>query len=139
PKWTFWLVVGIGLLANSRPFEGLLFALPLAIGLLIWIIRTSSYVHILAPTMAMSVLLFAWMAYFNYRGTGNPAEMPYTANFQQYHFVRPFIGTGMKPFPHYNNYEMAALFSNWEGEPGKLARSEEHTSELQSLAYLVCR
>src|SRR5687767_16040589 len=25
------------------------------------------------------------------------------------------------------------------GEPGGLGRSEEHTSELQSLAYLVCR
>src|SRR3989441_7505315 len=25
------------------------------------------------------------------------------------------------------------------GEPGGLERSEEHTSELQSLAYLVCR
>ena len=154
PKWTFWLVVGIGLLANSRPFEGLLFALPLAIGLLIWIIRTSSYVRILAPTMAMSVLLFAWMAYFNYRGTGNPAEMPYTANFQQYHFVRPFIGTGMKPFPHYNNYEMAALFSNWEGEPGKLATTaggilklektklrfyyREHFGPLLTLALIGC-
>src|SRR5205823_14744500 len=26
-----------------------------------------------------------------------------------------------------------------EGEPGQPRRSEEHTSELQSLAYLVCR
>src|SRR5687767_15668871 len=26
-----------------------------------------------------------------------------------------------------------------EGEPGGACRSEEHTSELQSLAYLVCR
>ena len=153
-KWTPLLVAGVGVLANSRPYEGLLFTLPLALGLLIWIIRTNSYTRVLAPTVAMSFLLFAWMAYFNYRGTGNPAQMPYTANFEQYHFVRPFIGTGMKPFPHYNNYQMAALFSNWEGTPGKLAQTaggilklektkfrfyyREHFGPLLTLALIGC-
>src|SRR2546423_6016802 len=31
------------------------------------------------------------------------------------------------------------LLPYWEGVPVDAARSEEHTSELQSLAYLVCR
>src|SRR5687767_15323227 len=29
--------------------------------------------------------------------------------------------------------------SECNGQPGRCSRSEEHTSELQSLAYLVCR
>ncbi|HVH86927.1 MAG TPA: hypothetical protein VM912_09390 [Terriglobales bacterium] len=153
-KWAPWLVLGVGLLANSRPYEGFLFALPLALGLLVWVVRTHTYIRILAPTMALGVILVGWMAYFNYRGTGRPTEMPYTANFEQYHFVRPFFGMGMKPFPHYNNYEMAALFSAWEGTPGRLARTwsgiqklektkfhfyyREHFAPLLTLALIGC-
>ena len=134
-KWTPLFVLGIGLLANSRPYEGLLFSLPLALGLVLWVIRTRSYTRILAPTMALSLMLVAWMAYFNYRGTGRVTEMPYTANFEQYHFVRPFFGTGMKPFPHYNNYQMAALFWNWEGTPGRLARSWSGIQKLEKTKF----
>jgi hypothetical protein len=135
PKWVPALVIGIGLLANSRPYEGFLFAAPLALGLLVWIIRTRTYIRVLAPALACSAVLFAWMAYYNYRGTGRPSEMPYTANFEQYHFVRPFIGTGMRPFPHYNNYQMAALFSNWEGTPGRMAETWSGIQKLETTKF----
>src|SRR5262245_62566628 len=35
--------------------------------------------------------------------------------------------------------EMTIHFSHWKIGPGNLIRSEEHTSELQSLRHLVCR
>src|SRR3989441_12857443 len=35
--------------------------------------------------------------------------------------------------------EIAAQSQSGEGSPDEVLRSEEHTSELQSLAYLVCR
>ena len=135
PKWVPWLILGVGILANSRPYEGFLFSLPLALGLLIWVVRTRSHIRILAPAAALTVVLAAWMAYFNYRGTGRATEMPYTANFEQYHFVRPFIGTGMKPFPHYNNYEMAALFWNWEGTPGRLAKTWSGVQKIEKTKF----
>ena len=134
-KWVPALVIGVGLLANSRPYEGFLFAAPLAVGLLVWVVRSGRYFRILAPTVALTAVLFAWMAYYNYRGTGRPAEMPYTANFEQYHFVRPFIGTGMRPFPHYNNYQMAALFANWEGKPGRMARTWSGIQKLEKTKF----
>ncbi|MFL6438968.1 MAG: hypothetical protein ACJ71Q_15420 [Terriglobales bacterium] len=134
-KWVPALVIGVGLLANSRPYEGFLFAAPLAVGLLVWVVRSGTYIRILAPTVALMAVLFAWMAYYNYRGTGRPAEMPYTANFDQYHFVRPFIGTGMRPFPHYNNYQMAALFATWEGQPGRMARSWSGIQKLEKAKF----
>lgn len=134
-KWVPLLVIGVGLLANSRPYEGFLFAIPLALGLLVWVFRTRAYVRVLAPTFALSAVLFAWMAYYNYRGTGRPTEMPYTANFEQYHFVRPFIGTGLRPFPHYHNYEMAALFSTWEGTPGKLGTTWSGIQKLERAKF----
>lgn len=135
PKWAPWLILGVGILANSRPYEGFLFSLPLALGLLIWVVRKRNYIRILAPAAALSVVLAVWMAYFNYRGTGRATEMPYTANFEQYHFVRPFIGTGMKPFPHYNNYQMAALFWNWEGTPGRLAKTWKGIQKLEKTKF----
>src|SRR2546425_9040960 len=41
---------------------------------------------------------------------------------------------------HFNLGVLAAIQGKWdEGESHLRRRSEEHTSELQSLAYLVCR
>jgi hypothetical protein len=134
-KWVPLFIIGIGLLANSRPFEGFLFAFPLALGLLVWVFRTRTYVTVLAPTMALAAALFAFMAYYNYRGTGKPTELPYTANFEQYHFVRPFIGAGMRPFPHYGNYQMAALFSSWEGVPGRMAQTWSGIQKLEKAKF----
>src|SRR2546425_2365942 len=48
--------------------------------------------------------------------------------------VTGFIG----PETHLDSFEM--ILANLQDQfMGKLLRSEEHTSELQSLAYLVCR
>src|SRR3712207_8543876 len=46
-----------------------------------------------------------------------------------YNFLDPHLQTERRT--------KAALL--WEGEPGDTRRSEEHTSELQSRQYLVCR
>src|SRR2546423_10148001 len=43
---------------------------------------------------------------------------------------------GVVPLLH---ARLAALPETWIPEEGRERRSEEHTSELQSLAYLVCR
>src|SRR5205823_9171655 len=36
-------------------------------------------------------------------------------------------------------FTLSVLYSSWMNSSCKKMRSEEHTSELQSLAYLVCR
>src|SRR2546425_11974706 len=43
-----------------------------------------------------------------------------------------------EPFPLYNNRGKGSARSLWMSS-SQINRSEEHTSELQSLAYLVCR
>jgi hypothetical protein len=154
PKWVPVLVVGVAMLANSRPYEGFLFSVPFAIGLLIWCARQRMFFPILVPAAASLAVVVAAMAYYNFRGTGNPTEMPYTANMQQYHFVRPFIGTGETSFPHYHHAVMAAMYRTWEGQPGKLEQSwkgirrientkwrfydKEHFAPLFLLALLGC-
>lgn len=117
------LVLGIALLANSRPFEGLMFAVPIGIAFLYWIYRTRLYFRVLAPTAALLALMVAGMAYYNYRSTGDAKEMPYVANYHQYHFVQPFLGMKELPEPNYRHYQMAKLFETWEGTPGKIERT----------------
>lgn len=123
PVYTVPLAVGVALLANSRPFEGFLFAVPIAVALLVWIYRTRSYGRVLVPAAALVGVVVAATAFYNYRSTGSATLMPYMANYHQYHYVRPFIGTGMGPEPHYRHYQMAKLFQNWEKPPGELAQS----------------
>src|SRR3712207_8507745 len=65
-------------------------------------------------------------------------------------FVNPFVGTGNSPLPDYlggnasgNTFPGATLpFGMVQFSPDTekgFGRSEEHTSELQSRQYLVCR
>lgn len=119
------LVIGVALLANSRPFEGTLFAVPIGVAFLYWIYRSRLYLRVLVPTAALLALLGAAMAYYNYRSTGNAREMPYVANYHQYHYVQPFLGMKELPKPDYRHYQMAKLFETWEGRPGKIQRTRK--------------
>jgi hypothetical protein len=79
------VVMGLGLavLANSRPFEGLVACLPAAVVLLVWTVRQLRrrprviLVRFLLPLLAVLALAGGWMGYYHYRVTGNPLVMPY--------------------------------------------------------------
>jgi len=119
----FLLVLGIALLANSRPYEGLLFAIPLAVGMGWWLHSSRAFSRVLVPALAMLAIVACSWSYYNYRSTGKPLLMPYAENFDEYHYVKPFIGTGITALPHYRHYEMARLYRDWEGVPEKLAET----------------
>jgi len=82
------------LLANNRPYEGLLLALPVVIGLGIKIIRTPRRTPLIQPLLCF-LLVFAsgigWMAYDNWRVTGNPLDLPYSEHYRQYPGSPPFV------------------------------------------------
>ena len=117
------VVIGVALLANTRPFEGFLFALPVAVALLAWIIRRREYVRVLLPAMALLAVMAAAMGYYNMRGTGSPLRMPYAANFEQYHYVPPLIGMKLKPVPEYHHADMALHYARLEEAQAPLAHS----------------
>jgi hypothetical protein len=77
------LAAGLFLMANTRPFEGLVVALPLA-GVLLWrLVRRPGPQQNRALLTTMLVLVLglaacaAWMAWYNYRVTGEPLRLPY--------------------------------------------------------------
>jgi hypothetical protein len=117
------LVIGVALLANTRPFEGFLFALPVAAALLAWIVKQRQYAKVLAPALVLLAIMAAAMGYYNMRGTGSPLKMPYVANYEQYHYVPPLIGMRMKPRPDYRNQDMALHYARLEETQARMAQT----------------
>jgi hypothetical protein len=103
------LAAGLAILANTRPYEGLLLAAVCLGYLTIALFRRRVGLARLTRSviLPMSMLLlpvFAWMGYYNYRVTGHPLEMPYTAYDKQYTVRSPLLWQReARPAPAYTN------------------------------------
>jgi hypothetical protein len=115
------LALGIAILATSRPFEGLAACIPAAGYLLLWILgktrtkddfRTRA-TQVLIPLLASMVLLVSFMAYYNWRLTGNPFLLPHVLNTEAYESARYFLWQGLKPPLHYRNPQFEGFFNGW--------------------------
>jgi hypothetical protein len=113
------LIMGFGLaiLANSRPFEGFLFSLPVGFSLAFWLWRhqTRSCLTRIALPLVL-VLGFAAVAtsYYCWRVTGNALEMPEALNRRTYAIAPLFLGQQLRPEPEYRNVEMRRFYAGWE-------------------------
>ena len=107
-----WLAVGLAILANGRPFEGLVASIPTAVILGIWFIRTKGENRILAlskvilPVVLVLILTAGWMGFYNYRVTGYPFCMPYQVHESTYGIVPAFLWQPLRPEPHFNHQIM---------------------------------
>jgi hypothetical protein len=114
------LATGLVLLAVTRPYEGLLLCIPVALATLIRLVRgKSTSVGSLAakvvPTL-LAVLVPAALAlgYYNYRVTGNALRLPYQEYSAQYDPVPPLLFLDVKPPPTYRNKEMQEYQLNYQ-------------------------
>jgi hypothetical protein len=88
--------VGLAVLANSRPYEGLLASLPVAVGLLVWMIgKNGPAVQVSVNRIVLPIfIIFAFtgvaMGFYNLRVTGSPLRMPYMVHDAIYSMV-PFL------------------------------------------------
>lgn len=91
--------LGLVILANTRPFEGVLACFPLAF-LLFYRIRKSYsdgqflrqlFRKFLFPATLLVTANFIWMGYYNWRVTGNAFTMPYALYTRQYDPVPLFL------------------------------------------------
>jgi hypothetical protein len=125
---TVLFVVGVFLLANSRPLEGFLFSIPFLFALLYLVLRSplprrQLLTRIVVPGVLLLATAAGWMLYYNWRCTGHALSMPYVLNQVTYHVSRPFIF--QKPYhpAHYNHPEMRAFYMFHELPDVLLARS----------------
>ncbi|MGA3128553.1 MAG: hypothetical protein ABSD13_17760 [Candidatus Korobacteraceae bacterium] len=128
--------LGLVILANSRPFEGLLFALPLSLAVLWLGLRLTLHstlrstlprrrilAQLVIPAALLLGLALAWMLYYNWRGTGNALHMPYTINQATYHISKPFLFQKPYPIPVYHNPQMRIFYMLHEYPDLLLSRS----------------
>jgi hypothetical protein len=113
------LGLGVAVLANSRPFEGLIFCLPVAVFLLIWLVGRhgpswrAAVSSFLLPCGLMLLLCGAFMAYYNWRGTGYPFLFPYELNDRVYMSTPSLIWQKLQPVKHYSNPQFDAFYNGW--------------------------
>jgi hypothetical protein len=108
------LGLGVAIVANSRPFEGLALGIPAAGALIIWIARDWRRIAALAPATALLCVTGAAMLYYNSRVAGSPLTMPYVANRMQYAVAQVFIWQEPLPIPEYRHKVMRDFYLGWE-------------------------
>jgi hypothetical protein len=103
------LGAGLGILANSRPYEGLALSAPLLIGLGIWIVSRRgppgrvAVTRILVPLGTTVLIVASSMLYYNYRVAGDPLTMPYMAYQRTYMPTAIFLFQSPSPSPSYRH------------------------------------
>ena len=122
------LGVGAALLANSRPLEGLLFCLPVAVVLAIRLFSRGSadfrlkFARALLPAILVLGCTAAFMGYYNWRVTGNPVLFPNVLYHRLYWDVPVFVWQPAKPPLTYAIPQFTGFFEHWN-QPAFLGRS----------------
>jgi hypothetical protein len=101
-----WLMgLGLAILASSRPYEGLVLSLPVAMILGSWLFRKSSPPwrtsgrDVVLPLAVSLVLLVVALGYYNWRVTGNPLVTPYQLHLADYDIAPVFVFQGLNAHP----------------------------------------
>jgi hypothetical protein len=111
--------VGMAILGNSRPFEGLIFAAPVVIALLFprpqW-----KAVGIIALVLIPALAATGW---YNQAVTGSAIQLPFTEYARQYARIPLFNFQPLQAAKNYSNAAMADLHQNWEVAQWEKART----------------
>jgi hypothetical protein len=114
-----WMALGVAILANSRPYEGLLVCAPVAVALLWRAARqarpTTSVLlrRAMAPTVLL-VIVGCMDAYYNHRVFGSAFTLPYQVNRATYASSPVFLWQQPRPEPVYRYKVMRDFYSKWE-------------------------
>jgi hypothetical protein len=129
------LGLGAGILAISRPLEGGIFFLPVAVFVIWWAFRCKDPSHrgsikkrVLAPAGAVLVCAIGFVAYYNWRLTGNPVVFPHfleqrmitTAILLWQHDKPPIAYANPQFDDFYHNFLPSLYESSWPAAVGQL-------------------
>lgn len=113
------LGVGLAVLANSRPFEGLVVSLPVVGILLGWIagkrrpLTRVSIGRVGLPILGILTLTGAAMAFYNLRVTGHALHTPYLIHERTYAVAPVFIWQHPRPEPTYRHKVIRDFHLGW--------------------------
>jgi hypothetical protein len=131
------LAVGLVLLANSRPFEGLVFSIPVGIAMLAWLMgKRRPPLNKALPALSLLCVVLASgaaaTAYYYQRVTGSAFRMTYQVNRDQYSSAPYFVWQKLRPELEYRHPVMrdyyrleTAQFQDVQTLRGYLERTAE--------------
>lgn len=147
PRDAVLMGIGIGLLANSRPFEGLIFCVTIAAAFFIWLVsKRSPQLNIIGPRVLLPLLCVlslttAFMGYYNRRVTKNTFVLP-RALYQRERLNLPVFSWQSPRAPlHYSNPQFEQFYnveqeSEYSEHKDHFARSSWR--RLQALFVFFC-
>jgi hypothetical protein len=114
------LALGLSLLALTRPYEGLIFSLPVAGALLLWIWRQRgldfrrAVLRVVFPMTLILVSTIIFTGYYNFRASGDALVMPYQIDQKKNSVIPLFLWERPRPKPVYRHAEMRNWYAGWE-------------------------
>ena len=116
------LLVGLGLvmMANSRPYEGLVYSIAVGAGVLAWLknrrFRPWKQLarSLFLPAACVLLIAATGMGYFYWRVTGSPLRMTYKVNRETYAVVPYFLFFSKRAVPEYHHAVMRDYYAGWE-------------------------
>jgi len=134
--------LGFGLIANSRPYEGLFFSIPILIVLAVWFVRSRAQSfglklsRVIAPLAAILVLTLTFLLYYFWRTTGHPLLPPYVVNLRTY-FVDPgFPWLSLRPTPQYHHELLRNYYLGWNLGQFEFARAHPFFAAMIKIVML---
>ncbi len=110
------MAAGIVLLLITRPYEGLLLCLPVAVALVRRLVISkdrpggAELFRCAAPAAALLIAGAAWLGYYDSRVNGSPLILPYTINRATYATAPYFVWQEPRPEPQYRHEEMRRFY-----------------------------
>jgi uncharacterized membrane protein len=129
-----WLGLGLAILANSRPFEGLVYAI-LLLGIAFWKAKT---LPVLWPAVLILVATGVGMSYYFQRVTGHPFLMPYVLYRTSATSAPHFVWQSPRPASVFHHDELRK-FDDWELDGYRTARSENVLTRTADRAWTYWR
>lgn len=122
PATALALLAGVALLANSRPFAGLVACIPVALALLVRALSAKgpsagAFLRGFAVPAALALAFVAVaMGVYNARVTGDPLTLPYQVHSAQYAHTPVFLWQSPRPPPDYRHAVMRDFYLGWQTE-----------------------
>jgi len=114
-----WMALGLAILANSRPYEGLILSLPVLAAMLVWLFGKrrppvgNPWLRVVLPMAVALTVTAVATGYYYHRVTGSAYCMTYVVNRSQYAIAPYFLWQSPHPEPAYRHAEMRDLYE-WE-------------------------
>jgi len=123
-RYGLMLALGIAVLANSRPYEGLLFCIPVAAWFLWWLAGKTHaapsfrmrFANVAVPLIIILIATATAMGYYNWRLTGKATLFPYVLNARTYESAGLFVWQHAGPEREYNNDQFEDFYNGFERE-----------------------